>query len=97
MDPTGETNQLPGAACSLPSIEELPTEQEEIEHSPTDRQCDSNRFTEQNGWYPFSGALRSSNENLGMLHRGDCYSRRTPPWQGECQSGLGVTAHEGLK
>ena len=31
VDPTGETetHQLPGAACSRRSIEELPTEQEE--------------------------------------------------------------------
>ncbi len=100
MDPTGETEtqQLPGAACSLPSIEELPTVQEKFEHSPTDQQCDSNRLSKLSGWYPFSGTLRSSSENLGMVHReGDCYSHRTPPRQGECQSGLGVSACEGLQ
>ena len=44
-----------------------------------------------------SGALRSSSENLGMVHReGDRCSHRTPLWQGDSQSGLGVTVCEGL-
>ena len=61
----------------------LPSEQDEIERSPTDQQCHSDCFSEQNGWHSFSGAFRSSIENLGMVHRGgDRYSRRTPPWQG---------------
>ena len=96
VDPTGETeaHQLPRAACSRRSIEEFPTEQEEIDHSSTDRQCDSNHFSEHNGWYPFSGALTFSSENLGVVHReGDRYSIRTPPWQRECQSGDWESQH----
>ena len=69
-------------------------EQEEIDHSPTDRQCDSNHFSEHNGWYPLSGALTFSSENLGVVHReGDRYSIRTPPWQRECQSGDWESQH----
>lgn len=88
-----ETHQLPGAACSLPSTEELSTEQEVIEHPPMDRQCDSNCFSEQNGWHSFSGTLRSSSGNLGMVFReGDHSPRRTPPRQGQR-----VTTHVGLQ
>ena len=60
MDPTEETEahqlsiELLAVVVALRSF--LYTEQEEIDHSPTDRQCDSNRFSEHNGWYPFSGA-----------------------------------------
>ena len=92
------SHQLPGALGSVSSTEDLCKGLSLCGNTSPNRQCDSDCLCEQDGRSTFNTPLQSSCRDVEVVLQQDhICPRRASSREGQCESGLGVSACKGLQ